>query len=293
MRRRVLGLAVLGFGLVASSAFAQAPAQGQAQPERPRRSRGGPSDRQRGGRMSVDQQMEQLTKALQLTADQQEKVRKLLTDYGEKMREMFRSGGAQGQGQGQAQGAQDNRTKMRELFTELRAARQANDEAKVKELEAKLQELRNNSPMGQARQKMLSDIEALLTPEQKEKWPKVRDEVFGFGGGTGSLESDPRALMGALRSLNLPQDKSSKMRELFQDYRTRSQSAQTDEERKTLAKDLYDKVMAELSPEQQAKLKEYRPGSSRGGAPGSDRGQGRSRRSRGQGGGATPATPQQ
>lgn len=271
MTRRSMGLVVLGFGLIVGSVFAQEQPAGQ--PVRPQRQRGvrpgAPADGQRGPRrMTVDQQMERLTKELQLTADQQEKIRKLIADNRTKMMEQFQAR------------AQESREKMRELQTQIEAARQANDTEKLKELDAKRHELFGGSQMAEARQKLISDIEAVLTPEQKKPFEKIQDELFGWGRGSAPLESDPNMLGRALRSLDLPQDKTEKVRELFKDWRTRSQSAQTADEKKTLAADLYKKVMEELTPEQQTKLKEWRGGSQRGG-----------QRGHGPASGAIPAAP--
>ncbi|MGB9625993.1 MAG: Spy/CpxP family protein refolding chaperone [Phycisphaerae bacterium] len=292
MRTRLSGVVILGMGLLVGSALAQAPGQGRQRGERPRRAgAAAPEGPQGPRRMTVDQQMERLTKELQLNADQQDKIRKLLTEHSEKMREAFRS-------RGQEQG-QENRAQMRDLMTQLREARAAKDEAKVKELEAKLQEMRAKSPMGEARQKLMSDIEAVLTPEQKAKFPKVRDEVFGPWGGPPSLENNPEMLMRAVHdpSLNLSKDKEQAIRDLFKDWKTKSKGLQSAEEKKTAAADFYKKVMDQLTPEQQAKVKAWRPGPPPAGEgegqPGNERGHRGRRGAHGAGAGGTPAAPQQ
>ncbi len=293
-----MGVALWGMGLWVGSAGAQDPGHGRARGDRPRRAGAGAPEGQPGPRhMSVDQQMERLTKELQLNTDQQEKIRKLLTEHSEKMREAFRSRGA-GQGQGQ-----ENRAQMRDLLTQLREARAAKDEAKIKDLETKIRELRENSPMAQARQKLMSDIEAVLTAEQKAKFPKVRDEVFGPPwGGPVSLESNPEMLMRAVHdpSLNLSKEKQQAIRDLFKDWKTKSKGLQSDEEQKTAAAEFYKKVMAELTDEQQAKVKAWRPGpppppaGPGEGQPGKERGKRAGRHgSRNGGAGGAPAAPQQ
>jgi len=236
--------------------------------------------------VGIDQQMERLNKELTLSQEQQDKIRKLLTDHQEQMRQEMRKNFT------------ENGEKIKALRTQIQEAQKAGDKEKVKTLEGQMRELTGASKQEAAQKKLVSDIEATLTAEQKPKFDKIKGQLFGR---QVSLEEHPEMLLRAVEPLNLPKEKMDKIRSILNDYQTKAREARqaktTDEKTaKADAAEAYKKVMAELTPEQQAKVKEWRPSSmmyGRGGpgAPGA-RGEGGRRRGAGRNGGTGAGTAQ-
>jgi len=299
-----LALVTLLAGILSVPAWAQDAAEPRARRERPAASRGdgaeGPRNRvmegARGRGMMVNQQMERLTKELNLTKEQQEKIHKLITDQHDQMREQMQKRMA------------ENGPKLRELWTQLRDARTAGDRERIKKLEGQMRDLMGDDKTDAARQKLMNDVEALLTAEQKPTFQKIKVDVFNP---RPSLEENPEVLLRAVESLELPKDKADKIKGLVDEYRTkhrtlrpRNRDEKAEKEAKDAAAEVYKKVMAELTPEQQTKVKEWRPASTmmgwrepgQGHGPGAGERRGESRGQRrggGQGGTETENKPQE
>jgi Spy/CpxP family protein refolding chaperone len=284
MKLRSLVVGMLFAGLLSIPAFAQTAGEGPARGGRARAGRGAPGEGLRSTAAVVDQQMERLNKELNLSKEQQDKIRKLLTDHQDQMREQMRKNYT------------ENRDKMRELRTQMQEAQKAGDKEKVKTLEGQMRDLMGESKREAAQKKVTSDIEATLTAEQKPKFDKIKGQLFGM---RFSLEERPELLLRAVEPLNLPKEKMDKIRSILDDYQTKvreARQAKTYDEKaaKANAAEAYKKVMNELTPEQQAKVKEWRPGPmmfGRGGEGATGRGQGGGRRRAAGGGGAGTAEP--
>lgn len=256
MKTRTLTVAILFAGVLSVPAWAQNVAEPGARRDRPATRRAeGPRNRGMegpGGRgMMVNQQIERLTKELNLTKEQQEKIQKLMTDHRDQMRDEMQKR------------ITENTPKFRELRTQLQEARTAGDREKVRKLESQIRELMGDDKADAARRKLVNEIEAVLTAEQKPKFQKIKDDVFNP---RPPLEENPELLLRAVESLELPKDKADKIKGLVDEWRTkhprlrpRDRDEKADQEAKAAAAEVYKKVMAELTSEQQTKVKEWRP----------------------------------
>jgi Spy/CpxP family protein refolding chaperone len=121
----------------------------EAKPERPQRERpdGAPQARQQPGGLIRQAVLDQLD----LSAEQQTRVKALVEQFTAEM-EALRGADA------------EESKRLREQF---RAAREANDEAKLEALREKFRA--QTEPARQLRQKYLEELRALLTAEQKQK----------------------------------------------------------------------------------------------------------------------------
>ena len=277
MSHRKLALAVLGLAWLAGTALAQneqGARGGRGRAERVRKQVGGEGARGFGGPggpamrgmppMSVEQQVERLTKELQLTTEQQEKIRKLLADHRDAMQKERKA---------RHEKMMANRDRFQDLSDQMRKARQSGDREKIRELQEQFKELiGGDGKMPELRDRLFADIEAVLTAEQKEKWPKVRNELFGPG--RLSLEEHPEMLARAVRGLDLTKDQQEKIDAILKDAKEKIRAANDPAAKKAAAAETYKKIMAELTPDQQAKLKEWRPRPWMDGPPGAGSGPG-------------------
>ncbi len=269
MKLRGLAVALLCSGMLWLPALAQTPSGEKAPGERHRRAAG---DKREGGpgrgmgRPDATQQLERLTRELTLTSDQQDKIRKLLTDHQEQMREAMH------------QRMAENGAKVKEIRKQLEEARTAGDREKARTLEAQMRELMGEQQASAARQKLVADIEVLLTPEQYTVFRTIKDEIFPAGR-RASLEEHPELLMKAVDSLKLEADKQQKIEGIIDAWKTQAKASRKVGDReaakadrsaaknadraaaKTGAAEVYKQVMAELTPEQQAKVKAWQPDS--------------------------------
>jgi Spy/CpxP family protein refolding chaperone len=246
LRTLVLGsicAVILSVPVLAQNATDQPAAGGHR-----RAGRGGPADGPRGGAMMVDRQMERLTKDLSLSQDQQDKIRKLITANNDQMHEQMRT-----------QMTPENRTKMQDLHKQIRDAQAAGDTEKAKTLQGQMGELMGTSKREAALKKLQTDIAAVLTDEQKPKFDKIKGEVFEW---RPSLEENPEALLRAVESLKLPKDKMDKIKGIVDEWKTKARAAGKTADAKTAkanAAEVYKKVMGELTADQQAKVKAWKP----------------------------------
>ena len=148
---------------------------------------------------------------------------------------------------------------MDDLHKQIAAAKAAKDAEKVKTLETQIHELYGKSQENTLRQKLMTDIEAVLTPEQKPRFQQIKDDMFNPAPKP-KIENDPAMLMKAIDSLNLPKERQQKIQALVDDFTAKSNSAK--ESRvyfKTQGPEVGKKMMAQLSEEEQAKVKAWRP----------------------------------
>jgi Spy/CpxP family protein refolding chaperone len=172
---RLTVLVSMGLGLLAATAWAQAPGAATA----PARARAGMR-----GIPDVEQ-------AVTLSDEQKAKVAQLQEQLRTKLRE--------------AMGERDEAAfeKMRELRQQLLEAARAGDDAKVEAVQKELDAI----PMTAQRRKLVAEyydeVAKLLTPEQKEPfeaWRKLQDS-----GLPANLLADPEALKAAIAKLEMPE----------------------------------------------------------------------------------------
>ncbi len=152
----------------------------------------------------------------------------------------------------------DVRSQIHDLRTQLRAARQSGDTAKVKELRGQLDPLTApmRTAMSTARQQVHDAIVAQLTPEQvtkfEAKWSKGAGERVkhrGRGDGAGAA-----GRMGAFHSLNLSEEQKSQIKQIKQDFRASMQNGDAGTDRKAARVELRNKIRAVLTDDQRAQL---------------------------------------
>lgn len=236
MRMQKPGYVLLLVGLLVPAALAQNTTEPQGR--RPKARLKGEIERNQ----QMNRTMEQLTSELQLSLDQQNQIRSILVAHQDKMRQ-----------QAQSPEALQKRQEAKDLRDQIEAARQARDKQKLKELTAKARELR--SQMGDGRKEMFTQIEAVLTPEQKTKFQGIRDELFGDN----VVATHPEILRQAVASLELPSEKQQKIDGIMQEGKAKADATSDAKEKRRVAEEVYKRVMSELAPEQQQKVKQWRP----------------------------------
>lgn len=112
-----------------------------------------------------------------------------------------------------------NAETMRDLMRQMREAREAGDDAKAADIRRQIGELRGPGQM----EKVLDEVEAILTDAQKEKLGQLRERMERGGqqrpGGPGG-PGDPIARMEQLRErLRLDETQTAKFDELFTAFR--------------------------------------------------------------------------
>jgi len=144
----------------------------------------GPTTRQRGEAM-----VDRIVKELQLTPEQEPKVRQALETHFQAVRNW----------------TQENGEKMRELWPQMREARQANDENKIKELQAEFKKI--NDARLKLREDLFKQLTGVLTPEQMEK---LKDRI---------IEWRMRLTEMLARVANLTDEQKGKVREIVKNWR--------------------------------------------------------------------------
>ena len=306
MKLRSLAIGILFAGILSVPAFSQNAAEPPAQGKHRHGGKGDATDMAARSQARIDQQMAQLTKELTLSQEQQDRIRKLISDNQEQMGQQMRT---------RMTMTAENRDKMKDLTKQIEDARAAGDKEKVNTLEAQRRELMGESQMTAARQKLMTDIEAALTAEQKTKFQQIKDDVFGR---RMSLEEHPDLLMKAVESLKLQADKEQKIKGIIDEWTTKYQNQRSKDRTaprdrtapkdrtaetkdrtaaKAEAAEVYKKVMAELTSEEQAAVKAWRPdpgfmgGHEHREGKGADQGAGKGHRSHKHGGGQDANAP--
>ena len=161
--------------------------------------------------------------------------------------------------------------KQKEMADKMRRAREANNQAEIKEASDQLQALRkdNEDRIRPAREKMTQSTEALhdklksiLREDQKEGFERIWEAQKAGPYGRRIMSQNPRVLHAAIgRLTDLTAGQKTQVEELF-----KQNEAATKDQRGTAAEPLnqklYDAVMALLTPEQREKV-ESRVGSNR------------------------------
>ncbi len=145
MRNKLFALALGGMIAVSANAALYAQQDSSAQPTTPQSSEQQPGQFHRGHRMDPDRQLAHLTKALDLTADQQAQIKPILQDRQQKMRALFED---------QTLSRQDKRAKAQAIAQDsqgkLEAALNDQQKQKFEEMRAKMQARRQQRMGGQS-----------------------------------------------------------------------------------------------------------------------------------------------
>lgn len=246
MKRTSLTVGILLAGILWAPALAQNASEGRDKTAPQRKGGKLAPNMAARGQARTNQQMDKLTKELTLNQDQQDKIRKLLTDHQAQRAEQIK-----------ARWTPESQEKIENLNKQIADATNAGDKQKVKTLEAQRSELTGEAKMTAAREKLTKDVEAVLTAEQKPKFAEIKDEVFGWQ--MVSLKDHPEMLMKAVESLKLPAEKEQKIKGIVDEWKTTPKAPKDSEAAKAGTAAVYNKVMAELTPEEQTKVKAWRP----------------------------------
>ncbi len=288
MKRTSLTVGILLAGILWAPALAQNASEGRDKTAPQRKGGKLAPNMAARGQARTNQQMDKLTKELTLNQDQQDKIRKLLTDHQAQRAEQIKArwtpesqekienlnkqiedatnaGDKQKVKTLEAQRSEltgevettATREKIENLNKQIADATNAGDKQKVKTLEAQRSELTGEAKMTAAREKLTKDVEAVLTAEQKPKFAEIKDEVFGWQ--MVSLKDHPEMLMKAVESLKLPAEKEQKIKGIVDEWKTTPKAPKDSEAAKAGTAAVYNKVMAELTPEEQTKVKAWRP----------------------------------
>jgi Spy/CpxP family protein refolding chaperone len=219
-------MAVVGAVLLSSAAVAMA----QDATSRPT-SRLGHGDR---GAM-----LENAIKELNLTPEVAQKVRDIFKTQGEAM-QAFREA---------------NGEKVRDLETQLRAARQANDDTKVADLQKQLETLR--APVKEAQETAQKALAAVLTPEQLEKLRQLMPPPGG-----------PRERIQRLEErLGLTDAQKAQAKTIIDDAAATADKATDPKDKAAAWEAAFQKFVKDvLTDDQRAKLKDMGPGHDGAGA---------------------------
>lgn len=234
--KRLMVLAVLGLGLVASTVWAQEQSADQAQRRGQRGMRG----------------VGNVEQAVTLTAEQKEKVTALREKLTEQMRTQM------------GQPDQSAMDKMRELRQQLTEAAKAGDDAKVEKLQKELNETGTMAERRKLVAGYYDQVEKILTPEQKkpfEAWRKLQDS-----GVPASLLASPEELKTALKKVELSDAQQKKIDAAFARYEKPGTSLPADKaeaHKQAKTQELAAEVVATLKPSQKVLLSDAAGGQRR------------------------------
>ncbi len=247
---RWCGVAVI---LAASVCLAQEPPEatgGKDEPERAgRRERG-----RRGDRQNPRSQMDRLIKKLKLDEEQQSQTRALYETHKKQMGEVRDS----------LRPTPETREKMKGFREEMRAAREANDEARVKQLREEMRAVQEErrarlAPLHEkreaARKELHDGLLAVMHEDQKEPFEELWKKMHEDRGPRPSLR-DPRMLKAAVDKLSdVTSEQQEQLDALFAAFMKDSRDVEKkSKEHKKLSGKLYGNVMQVLTPEQQERI---------------------------------------
>lgn len=200
--------------------------------------------------------LEKMTAELKLDETQQQAVSKVLKDHMAYMNELRQSAQAQ---------PSDGYQKMRAVSDELRAAREANDTEKVRQLSEQLRQLGQEQQarmaplrqkMAESQEKLRSELMAALREDQKSAFEKFWDERMARR----SPYRGPERSAQTLKSMTdrLPALSAEQSKQIEQLFRQHAEAVKTSPKgsaaEKLLVNKLYDGVMAVLTPKQRSLL---------------------------------------
>jgi Spy/CpxP family protein refolding chaperone len=203
-----------------------------------------------GGGMNPDRLLQTLPEQLNLTADQRPQFDKLAEELRGKL--------------------DAQRQEMRPLFQEMRDAQQSGDQAKIAEVQAKIQAM--TGERDKLVKEFVAALEPILTPEQQAKLKEIVAQLNQGGPG----ETSPRTLMAALERLELTQEQRAQVRAIVAEYQDAYQKLAPDDRagRDKLNTDVKAQLKGVLTPEQQQQLDRALNAGGRGGRGGQPGGRG-------------------
>lgn len=220
----------------------------------------------RGGRnqQGLDRRsIERLGEDLNLSSEQTQKFDEIIANYNERRGDL---GG-----------------RMREMggiWRELREARQAGDERKAEELQAKLAEIRPDRQASTDR--LFNQIERILNNDQKKILEEARQRMGSRGDRRGrGRQPDVREILRAAKRLRLDDDQKAELREIERDAQRdqRELSARDREAQAELTQDVKKEILKILDDDQKRQFERSLNSSDRrGGRRGGERGERGARR---------------
>ena len=140
----------------------------------------------------------------------------------------------------------DQQAKMKTLHEDFKQKADAIKAQKLTDAERKTQ-------MQALREQQRTQMESILTPEQKAQWEKMRTEhIMQKGDGTSAQNGHGRGGAELQKELNLTTDQQAKVTEIRKDFRSKAEALRND---KTLTEEQKHEKFRALMQEQQAQLK--------------------------------------
>jgi Spy/CpxP family protein refolding chaperone len=128
-------------------------------------------------------------------------------------------------------------------------------QAIVKTNRAELQEIIKR--LEAQRQTFDKQLNAILTPEQKQKLQQMRERRERMMRRMGQGEAGPGILMKAVKELNLPADRAAQVNTILTDAKAKFKEAKGDRDaRRTIMKNMMDKLNKVLTGEEMDKLRD-------------------------------------
>lgn len=208
-------------------------AQDQRPTEIPRRVQGAGSSR-----LGV-QQFKLIRTSLKLTEEQTGKFESLKETYKARVME-------------EAMALLGNIDEMRQVSTELQAARAAKDAERVEELARRMRDLR---PETRPTNEFYQSLSEILDEQQKQRLPKLREMLEGKGGLI-DMRLKPRQVVRAAESLGLSGEQADAIRRLQDSFRGKVRAVPRNDEtaKETLLDQLVVDIRALLTKEQSGKF---------------------------------------
>ncbi len=197
-----------------------------------------------GGPDGMRRALETLPEDLALTDDQKPRYDELRAELQERQDEQRRAF-----------------RELRPLFEEMRAARESGDTARADELQQQIDEKRGGPDgMRQVYEKFFTDLEKILTPEQKAHLADLREQMGGGPGGPGGRDeqdrnaTDTRTLIRAARRLELSDDQKKEFEAITEAAGKLQREARDKAGREHAFNTVKAQILEILTPEQKAEF---------------------------------------
>jgi hypothetical protein len=205
-----------------------------------------------GDRWLVDQRVERLHQELTLSQDQQDKIADLISDYCDQAEKALKAP------------LEEHLDEFKDLSAKAKAARDSGNKEQVQNVQAQRRELGGADQCDAAYEKLVSNIEAVLTRKQRTQFQQITSDLLNWlpwhpFPQSAWLKEQPEVFMKAVQSLKLPQDRQTKVKAMFDDAATKAKASPEAKLSRTDAAGLYSKVMAELNPHEQSMVKVWEP----------------------------------
>lgn len=199
--------------------------------------------------------LDTMTETLGLDEKQRQESKRFLTEYRARQVEIRQS----------FQPPTEDTDRTRQVMSEMRAAQESNDEAKIKEATEKMRQLRAESEerLAPLRQKLADaqtdlhrQLRELMRPDQVEGFERIWQERMVDRSGYRGRVRSPQALKAAVEKLkDRSPEQDAQLDSIFKEHMESERKAGEDPVAKDrLASRLYDAVMGILSPEQRQQV---------------------------------------